>query len=376
MSFFFPAQFWENVCFTENGNHGRILPYQTRASPSGKAVASQATIREFESRRPLLQNRIFSKAPKTLSKQRRCFLMKNRIQKSQNRALALNVFDDVLLDFLLSRQAMMCTDRTIDWYKYILGRIIKWLLEHDVSAPTQIKGRHIRAFLAEMAKRGCAGSYMHTYARAMKTFSRFMLAEGYISEPIQYQMPKLSDKRLPVYNENQVKQILLACKDNRDVAFMYFMVDTGLRNFEVRLLNWGDVNLSNGIIKVVSGKGRKSRIVLIGIKTRRVLLKYRFQLDNGNTMPVFQTKSGKRFTESGLHSWLARLSKRAKVHITPHALRRTFATLSLRAGMDVFQLQALLGHSTLEMTRHYVRLIDEDLIKAYEAHGPVDNLIK
>jgi len=244
--------------------------------------------------------------------------MKNRIQKSQNRALALNIFDDVLLDFLLSRQAMMCTDRTIDWYKYILGRVIEWLLEHDVSEPNQIKSRHIRAFLGEMAKRGCADSYMHTYARAMKTFSKFMLVEGYISEPIRFQMPKLSDKRLPVYNENQVKQILLACLYERDVAFIHFMVDTGLRNFEVRLLTWGDVNLLTGIIRVVSGKGRKSRIVLMGIKTRRVLLKYRRQLDSGDSMPVFQTIHGTHFTESGLHSWLARLSKRANSHYSPH----------------------------------------------------------
>jgi len=56
-------------------------------------------------------------------------------------------------------------------------------------------------------------------------------------------------------------------------------------------------------------------------------------------------------------------------------LRRTFATLSLRAGMDVFQLQALMGHSSLEMTRRYVSLLDEDLIQAHKKHGPIDNLI-
>jgi len=55
-------------------------------------------------------------------------------------------------------------------------------------------------------------------------------------------------------------------------------------------------------------------------------------------------------------------------------LRRTFATLSLRAGMDVFQLQALMGHSSLEMTRRYVSLLDEDLIKAHKKHGPIDHL--
>jgi site-specific recombinase XerD len=302
--------------------------------------------------------------------------MENLSENTKNRILASNHFNDVLLDFLLSRQAMMCTKRTIDWYKYTLGKIIEWLIEHDVEEPQQISGRHIRAFLGELAERGCADSYMHTYARAMKTFSRFMLDEGYISDPIKFPMPKLADKRLRVYTANQIRQILVACKDIRETAFIQLMVDTGLRNAEVRNLNWGDVDISSGVIRVIHGKGRKARIAVVGVNTRRTLLKYRKQVDSQDNKPLIQTQSGGRFTESGLYSWLRRLSKRAKIHITTHALRRTFATLSLRAGMDVFQLQALLGHSSLEMTQHYVRLLDEDLIKTHKAHGPVDNMLK
>ena len=123
------------------------------------------------------------------------------------------------------------------------------------------------------------------------------------------------------------------------------------------------------------GKGRKYRTVIVGVKTRRVLLKYHTEINPDDSAPLFQTNSGDRFTESGLHSWMRRLSERTGIHITPHALRRTFATLSLRAGMNVFQLQGLLGHSSLEMTRHYVSLIDKDLIDAHQKHGPVDNLL-
>ncbi|MCJ7648284.1 MAG: hypothetical protein MUP85_06700 [Candidatus Lokiarchaeota archaeon] len=53
----------------------------------------------------------------------------------------------------------------------------------------------------------------------------------------------------------------------------------------------------------------------------------------------------------------------------------TFATLSLRACMNVIQLQGLLGHSTLEMTRYFIEMLDEDLVKAHKEHGPVDNLL-
>lgn len=301
--------------------------------------------------------------------------MKNQNQKSQNRTLASEFVNNAFLDFLLSRQAMMCTQITLNFYKYNLGKIFEWLAEHDVNSLDQITSRHIRAFLGEMAARGFKDAYIHTYARAFKTFARFLEQEGYISHSIKITMPKIVQSPLTVYDVSQIKQILLCCADNRDRAFISLMVDSGLRNAEVRALNWGDVDLASGIIIVKCGKGRKPRTVMVGIKTRRILLKYRIEVEHADTAPLFQTNTGGRFTESGLQSWMRRLSKRARIHITPHALRRTFATLSLRAGMNVFQLQGLLGHSTLEMTRHYVTLIDEDLIDAHQKHGPVDNLL-
>ncbi|MCK5635711.1 MAG: tyrosine-type recombinase/integrase, partial [Anaerolineales bacterium] len=60
---------------------------------------------------------------------------------------------------------------------------------------------------------------------------------------------------------------------------------------------------------------------------------------------------------------------------TPHALRRTFATLSLKAGMNLIHLQGLLGHSTLEMTRRYLQVLDEDLVDAHRSHGPIDTFL-
>jgi len=47
----------------------------------------------------------------------------------------------------------------------------------------------------------------------------------------------------------------------------------------------------------------------------------------------------------------------------------------LKAGMNIFQLQGLLGHSSLEMTRRYVAMLDEDLVDAHKKHGPIDHLL-
>ena len=301
--------------------------------------------------------------------------MESQVITIQNRALASKILDEAFLDFLLSRQAMMCTPQTIKFYKFTLGKVLIWFIDHGIDCPEKISSRDIRAFLGEMVGKKYSDTYINGYARAIRTFVKFLQKEKYIFDPIEMEIPKLAKKRLPVFGKVEIQNILKSCATNkRDTAFILLMVDSGLRRAEVIALNWGDVDISSGIVRVEKGKGRKARSVVIGIHTRRALLKYRNEVDCTDLQPVFQTRGGGRFSEAGIRSWLLRISKRAGIHISPHALRRTFATLSLRAGMNVFQLQGLLGHSSLEMTRHYVEMLDEDLVKAHREHGPIDNL--
>ena len=65
-------------------------------------------------------------------------------------------------------------------------------------------------------------------------------------------------------------------------------------------------------------------------------------------------------------------STRAQIHVTPHTLKRTFAILALRAGLSLIELQAYLGHSSLDMTQRYIEMLDDDLLDARREHGPVD----
>jgi site-specific recombinase XerD len=246
-----------------------------------------------------------------------------------------------------------------------------------VHTPQQITSLHVRSLLGEMAAKEYSNSYIHSYARVIKTFVGFLLNENYIQKPIKFPMPKLEKKRMPRYSEDQVEIILKACKDKRDRAFILLMIDSGLRRAEVIALNWSDVDMSSGIVRVVRGKGGKARSVVIGIETRRALLKYRSEINSQDNQPVFQTRSGRRFTPSGLRSWLIRISKRAGMqNITPHALRRTFATLSIKGGMGLVHLQGLMGHACIKTTRDYIGLTDEDLVKAHEKHGPVDRMLR
>jgi site-specific recombinase XerD len=301
--------------------------------------------------------------------------MSPRTKTIQEWTLASVALRDAYTDFILSRQAARCSPSTIAFYNFTAGRFLTWLEARGITSPADVLGRHVRVFLAELASAGKADTTIHDNARAIRTLVRFWHAENYIPAPLMFALPKVAAKRLPVLSAEQVTKIVRACGNVRDRALILLFVDSGLRREEVRALNWGDVDFASGLVTVKRGKGGKARSAVIGATARRALLAYRRTMDKpAETTPLFSTRRGGRFTGSGLLVIFRRLSAKTRIHVTPHALRRTFVILSLRAEMDVLHLQALLGHSGLEMVQHYAQMVDDDLLKAHEKHSPVDNL--
>jgi integrase/recombinase XerD len=159
------------------------------------------------------------------------------------------------------------------------------------------------------------------------------------------------------------------------------LLDTGLRASELCALNVGDVDLKSGQVRVKHGdpggaKGGKGRVVFLGQTARRSLWRYLATRQDGDEpdAPLFLGKWQRRMNKNVLRQLIARLGAKAGVaHAHPHRFRHSFALTYLRSGGDVFTLQALLGHSTLEMVQHYARLAQVDIEHAHRRASPVDN---
>ena len=270
---------------------------------------------------------------------------------------------------------MQCSLATLEFYKYTAGAFLKWVEAQSVTSPDQVDARLVRQYLAELAGKGKADKTLHAHARAIRTLLRFWYAEKYIPALVIFAMPRMEKKRLPCLTAEQLNTVIAACTNPRDKALIFFMADSGLRRAEIINLTWGDIDIMSGLVKVKRGKGGKARSAVIGATTRRVLLAYRRTLESpSNDAPVFQSRNGRRFTGPGFLQVFRRVSAHAGIHVTPHVLRRTFVILSLRAGMDVLHLQAMLGHASLDMVQHYAQMVDDDLLQAHQAHSPMDNL--
>lgn len=267
---------------------------------------------------------------------------------------------------------MLCTQATLDFYANTTGKFVSWL---GIVNPDQIELSHIRSYLSELHQRGLKSSSIHCHARGIKTFIRFCYHEGYSSELINFKMPKVEKTKQPILNEYELNRVLRICKTPRDKVIILLSVDTGLRRSELLNLEWGDIDIPTGLVRVRRGKGRKDRSVVVGAQARRGLLKYRRTVSHRDRDSVVQTYNGRPLKTAGLRMALKRLGDKLGIRLTSHMLRRTFATLSLRAGINPLHLQALMGHASLETTKSYIQLVDEDLINAHNNYGPIDHFV-
>jgi site-specific recombinase XerD len=299
----------------------------------------------------------------------------NKTSKQTALNLSAVALVDSYTDFILSRQAALCAENTIKFYQYTAGLFVTWLTGQGVRSADETSARHVRAYLAELAGAGKSDGTLADHARGIRVMVRFWHVEGYLPAPVVFTIPKVAKKRLPTLDADQLAAVLAACDNPRDKALIMLMADSGLRRAEVIALNWGDVDIQSGLVTVRHGKGDKPRSAVIGAATRRALLAYRRTITNTDAgAPIFQARGGGRFKPRGVQQVFNKLQRVSGVNVTPHAMRRTFAILSLRAGMDVLHLQALGGWEGLEMVKHYAQLVEDDLLRSHKAHSPVDNL--
>ena len=126
---------------------------------------------------------------------------------------------------------------------------------------------------------------------------------------------------------------------------------------------------------LVTGKGSKQRIVQLSSKTARAIWHYlTTRPETLDDDPLFTSNYEQNFTRQGLSRLIKSIGLRANVpNAHPHRFRHTFAITFLRNGGNIFVLQQLLGHSTLDMVKHYLTLANQDSGAVHRRASPVAN---
>ncbi|TRM87274.1 recombinase XerD [Sulfolobus sp. C3] len=189
------------------------------------------------------------------------------------------------------------------------------------------------------------------YVIAVRKFLKWLNVS--IKPPI----PKVKRKEVRALTEEEITKLLEACKRARDKLLIRLLLDTGLRANELLSIRVGDIDVKTNMIRVRNTKNGEERVVFFTEETSKLLKKY-----------IKGKKSEDKLfdlTYDAVYRKLKRLGKKIGIDLRPHILRHTFATLSLKRGMNVLTLQKILGHKDIKTTQIYTHLLLEDLRNEY-----------
>lgn len=256
-----------------------------------------------------------------------------------------------------------------------------------------------RDFAAKLTTDELSKSSITRKLSAMRTFFRFLMREEVVTEnPFLSLNPQHRSRPLPKYmTVDEVSRLLDAPKavwdehftlgvskdedsaefaSARDSALLEVIYSGGLRISEALGLNFGDLDLISGVMKI-RGKGRKERLCALGHPALRAIKAYRpirkkIQPSEHSTMPVFINRFGTRLTARSFQRNFKWYLEQANLppDMTPHKLRHSFATHLLDAGADLRSVQALLGHENLSTTQIYTHISTERMKQIYAKAHP------
>lgn len=193
-------------------------------------------------------------------------------------------------------------------------------------------------------------------------------------------------KPMRVFSPEELHKILHSF--NRDTfcgrrnhAMVLTFFATGIRLTELLNLKIDDINFQTDFLYIDNGKMQKSRFVPVSRTLKKILKEYiRFRDDyfDSSLMPwLFVTINGTKLSRDAIHTVFRDLKKDLKIpgeKVNPHALRHSFATYYVKGNGDIFSLQKILGHETLDMTKKYLQLSQDDVKTQFLQHNPADNL--
>lgn len=328
-----------------------------------------------------------------------------------NRSITLS---QAIEGYLLDARARRLSPRTITGYHRSLRRL-ETFLETDPPL-SEITHGDIREFLNYMGETTIPSGgvspgrpitlskrtikNIHTGLSALWTWA---VKEGIVDAHVvrAVKPPRPEEPAIEPFTREEVEAILAACERSdpytrpgkaecsnaretavRDRAIILLLVDSGIRvgeladnpRYKSEGLRIHDLNRRTNSVRVF-GKRDKERFVRVSHRTMKSIWRYlTSRPDAVPEEPLFLNRFGAPITTSGVWQLIKSLGESANVpNAHPHRFRHTFATNFLRNGGTPLELQEMMGHTTLEMVRKYVKIAQVDLDKAHRRASPVAN---
>ena len=266
------------------------------------------------------------------------------------------------------------SENTQQAYASDLRHFLDWLARERNQVAVEVKTDDIEAYLAHKYRQQVSSRSMARLVSSLRKFYRYLIRERQLPDDPTHgiDLPRIGRPLPDTLSEADVEALLsapdigqgLGCRDRAMLETLYA---TGLRVSELVGLQSSQINLRQGVVRIV-GKGNKERLVPLGEVAEHWLESYgrtarKSLLQGRQTEDVFVTARGAAMTRQAFWHIIKRYARQAGIHkpLSPHTLRHAFATHLLNHGADLRVVQLLLGHSDLSSTQIYTNVARERL---------------
>lgn len=300
-----------------------------------------------------------------------------------------------LTEFLIAHldhgRSLNLSVHTLEAWEYHVRAFLDWLeTTYGVRTADRLRGAHLEGWLKHLAAHRTSRGLplkpksINKQIESLRTFLKYLVGHGLLTRVLVESIDYVKEPRLlptSVLNHAQVKKLIARIDTSnaegiRDRTMLELLYSTGLRVAELLGVDIADVDLANATA-IVTGKGKKQRVVPIGRTALRLAESYLkavrpFLVRDPGERALFLDRFGKRMPYATFLRRVHHYSQQAglEVNVTPHTFRRSCTTELIRGGANLYHVKELLGHETLETLKHYTKLTIADLKKTHEKCHP------
>jgi len=313
-------------------------------------------------------------------------------------------FDYYIEDFMLYCVSKNLSKKTMKSYEQTLKLFQLYMeKEQDTKEVDKVDTKQIREYISYLRERGkytvqvanadinrphnrtdngknISMVTINNYIRNIKVFFNYLDEEHIIKvNPVTRikQLKVYEEKKEPLQRED-VKRLLNSFNiatfyGYRDYMTTKLLLSTGARIGETLSLEMDDLNFRNNTILFRDTKNKKEKLSYLTPKLSSELKKWcNFKERYSKSQFLFPTTRHTKMSVSNFEQNLRRICDSTGLEVTPHRLRRTFATDFLKNNGSIYILSQLLDHSDVKVTELYLNLDREDLRKEYLKHATLD----
>jgi integrase/recombinase XerC len=289
--------------------------------------------------------------------------------------------DQAIADFATHLRDRNRSPITIARYTDMLRRFVRFAcaeLHQERITPSEIDKALVVLFVREGGIAGAQASAATRNSRlaAIRAFVRFLVAEGrLVRDPTIGIHSATQPEQAPTFlNAEEFTKLRRAVEDQaaefylrRDLAILVTLWNSGLRLAELLSLDLAVVDFEAEVFRAVRRKGGKILPVYFNVDVTIALRRWLWQrreYPNAAANPaLFLSDRGRRLSARAVEDLVAKYTALARIekHVTPHTLRHSTATELIRRGNGIEVVADVLGHSSLDTTRHYVHLVGEQV---------------